>query len=307
MLPKFSRIGYPVGKVRLIAFIVTAILVGILIVLASVNLKWLTLTRQLYLLFGVTAGLLFGIFEAKTVMPKLLENTETLVWTVLPIGIALFALPWLFVTQIFGASEYLPFGLYAFFPFFVAVLGSSGWYFNEFEKENKVMVFVFVYGVHYWKEQNPNVIDRFYYFIRDLVSKDISAIYLHVGYSKLYIKELEKKENIDSSTKQVLQQILKVMKKYRRVGLSIYAGFMIAMPLLILWLYILTSTHTFGMQQVVDHRIVSGREITIILGTIPVITLFGSVFGALWYMRYKFKRTISSLLASIDSSKLSSI
>ena len=82
-------------------------------------------------------------------------------------------------------------GLYAFFPFFVSILGSSGWYFNKFEKENEVMLFVFVYGVHYWKEQNPNIIDRFYYFIRDLVSKDLSSLYLHVGYSGLYIKELE--------------------------------------------------------------------------------------------------------------------
>jgi hypothetical protein len=307
MLPKFAKIGYPLGKFRLITFILTALSVGILLALASTNLKWFTTTRQLYLLFGVTAGLLFGLFEAKTVIPKLLENTETYVWTVLPIGIALFSFPWLFVTQIIGASEYLPYGLYAFFPFITAVLGSSGWYFNKFEKEKEVMLFVFVYGVHYWKEQNPNIIDRFYYFIRDLVSKDLSSLYLHIGYSGLYIKELGKKENIDSSTKQVLQQILNVMKKFRRVGLSIYAAFMIAMPLLILWLYILTSTHTFGMQQVVAHRIVSGREITIVLGITPVIAIFGGVFGALWYVRNKFKRTISSLLASVDSDKLSSV
>ncbi len=86
---------------------------------------------------------------------------------------------------------------------------------------------------------------------------------MHFGYSGYYIKELNKKKNIDSSTKQVLKQILNVMK-FRYTGLSIYAAFMIAMPLLIFWLYILTSTHTFGMQQVVAHRIVSGREITIV-------------------------------------------
>ena len=97
------------------------------------------------LLFGVTAGLLFGLFENKKVIPRLLENTETYVWTVLPIGIALFAFPWLFITQIIGTSEYLPYGLYAIFPFITAVLGSSGCYFNKFEKENEVMLFVFVY------------------------------------------------------------------------------------------------------------------------------------------------------------------
>ncbi len=212
-----------------------------------------------------------------------------------------------YLLQIIGVSEYLPFGLYAFFPFFVSVLGSSGWYFNEFEKENKVMAFVFVYGVRYWKEQNPDIIDRFYYFIRDLISKDLYSLYLNVGYSGLYIIELNKRENIDSPTKQVLQQILNGMKKYRRAGLSIFAAFMIAMPLMILWVYILTSTHTFGMQQVIAHKIVSGREITIVLGITPFIAVFGGIFGALWYVRYKFERTISSLLASVDSDKLSSV
>jgi hypothetical protein len=223
----------------------------------------------------------------------------------MPIGIALFALPWLIVTQFFGSSEYLPFGVYAFFPFITAILGSSGWYFNKFEKENEVMLFVFVYGVHYWKEPNPNVIDRFYYFIRDLVSKDLSSLYLHVGYSRLYIKELSKKGNIDYSTKQLLQQILNVMKEFRRAGLAIYAAFMISMPLLILWLYILTSTNTFGMQQIVNHKIVSGREITLLLGTVPVAVIFGGVFGVLWYVRNKFKKTMSNLLARVDSDKIS--
>lgn len=169
------------------------------------------------------------------------------------------------------------------------------------------MLFVFVYGVHYWKEPNPKVINRFYHFIRDLVTKDLYALYLHVGYSGLYIKELRKKENIDSSTKQVLQQILNVMKKFRVTGLSIYAAFMISMPLLILWLYILTSTHTFGMQQIIDHRIVSGREITLVLGITPFIAVFGGIFGVLWYARYKFKRNISGLLERVDSDKLSSV
>ncbi len=305
MIPKFAKIGYPLGKFRLIAFIVTAFSFGIMLVFVSINLKWFTTTRQLYLLFGVIAGLLFGLFETKTVIPKLHENTETYVWTVLPIGIAIFALPWLVVTQLIGASESLPFGVYAFFPFIIAILGSSGWYFNKFEKENEVMLFVFVYGIHYWKVQNPNVMDRFYYFIRDLVSKDLSSLYLHVGYSGLYIKELKKKENIDYSSKQLLQQILNVMKKFRRTGLAIYSAFMISMPLLILWLYILTSTNTFGMQQIVNHKIVSGREITLLLGIAPVVAIFGGVFGVLLYVRNKFKKTMSNLLTQVDSDKIS--
>jgi hypothetical protein len=307
MLPQNVRIGYPIGSFRIIAFFVTAFSVGLLIFLASLNLGYFSLVRLLYLLFGIAAGIFLGVFEARTVIPKLKESTEALVWIILPIGIVLFALPWFFVTQVFGASEYLPFGIYAFFPFFVSVLGSSGWYFSKFEKENNVRLFVFVYGIRYWKEKNPGIGDRFYHFIRDLVSKDFSALYLHVGYSKLYLQELSKKENIDSSTKQMLQQILDVMKKYRRIFLSIYAGFMIAMPLLVLWLFVLTSTHTFGMQQVIAHRIVSGREITIVLGVTPFVAVFGGIFGALLYARGRFRKSISILLAKADYEKLSSL
>ena len=300
-------LGYPVGSFRIAASLVTAFLVGILIFFASINQGYFSLIRLLYLLFGVGAGIFLGAFEAKIVIPKLKESTETLVWTILPIGIVLLAVPWYFVIQVFGASEYLPFGIYAFFPFFVSVLGSSGWYFSKFEKENNVRLFVFVYGIHYWKVQNPAISDRFYHFIRDLVSRDFSSLYLHVGYSKLYTKELSKKETIDSSTRQELQLILNVMKKYRRIFLSIYAGFMIAMPLLVIWLYVLTSTHTFGMQQIIAHRIVSGREITIVLGVTPFASVFGGIFGAIFYARKKFRETISLLLEKVDYNKLSSI
>ena len=59
------------------------------------------------------------------------------------------------------------------------------------------------------------------------------------------------------------------------------------------------------MQQIVNHKIVSGREITLLLGTAPVAAIFGGVFGVLWYVRNKFKRTISNLLARVDSDKIS--
>jgi hypothetical protein len=111
MIPRNDRSGYldklsyPIGSFRIIAFIVTAILVGLLIFLFSLKMNYFTLQRQLYLVFGVTAGIFLGAFEALMVIPKLKESTEALVWIVLPVGIALFAIPWLIVTQIFGASE----------------------------------------------------------------------------------------------------------------------------------------------------------------------------------------------------------
>ena len=94
MLPQNVRLGYPIGSFRIIAFFVTAFFVGLLIFLASLNLGYFSLLRLLYLLFGIASGIFLGAFEARTVIPKLKESTEALVWIILPIGFVLFALPW---------------------------------------------------------------------------------------------------------------------------------------------------------------------------------------------------------------------
>ncbi len=70
MLPKFAKIGYPLGKFRLVASIATALAVGSLLVLVSTNLNWLTFTRLLYVIFGIAAGLLLEYL-------KLNRNTKT--------------------------------------------------------------------------------------------------------------------------------------------------------------------------------------------------------------------------------------
>lgn len=101
-MSQFGQFGYPIGKARLVSSIIVAFPVGYFIFLASTNLHWVTLTRQIYFFYGITAGLLLGMLEAKIVMPKLFQNTETIVWKILPIDTALFGVPLLQAVTVLG-------------------------------------------------------------------------------------------------------------------------------------------------------------------------------------------------------------
>ena len=171
----------PIGKIRLFSSIFMAFVTGFFIFLWSTHFGWLTLARVIYFLFGVTAGVLLGVVEIRLVIPKLVRGKEAFVWQVVPIGIALFGVPLLLVIAFFGVSEYLPFGLYAFFPLITATGATSGWYFNKFEKENKVGIFMFYYGFKYWKQPNPDVSERFDHFLRDVAKKDSSQFWTQLG------------------------------------------------------------------------------------------------------------------------------
>ena len=143
---QFGQFGVPIGKSRFVTSIILAFPIGFFIFLGSINLNWLTFTRQVYFLFGLFAGIFLGIIEARLVIPKLSQTTETIVWQTVPVGTALLGVPLLLSMAAFGVSEYTPFGLYAFFPSMITFLATSGWYFDKFEKQNKVRAFVYYWG-----------------------------------------------------------------------------------------------------------------------------------------------------------------
>jgi hypothetical protein len=283
----------PIGKTRIYGSIFLAFATGFFIFLGSANQGLFTLTRQLYLAFGVTAGLLLGVIETKIVIPKLVESTEALVWQVAPIGTALFVFPLLLVIVVFGVSEYLPFAIYAFFPFITAAGIASGWYFNKFEKENKVGVFVFYYGFKYWTQPNPDVTDRFYQFLKDVESKDSSQFWGqigsslgYIGYANAFMDQLEEKQEIDSATREKLARILKTMNTYRKAALTALALMLISAATVIL-LFFGTA---YGYIQL-------NFEIADVLGPASGIILFGFVIGVIVLMQM-FQRKIRRLLES---------
>jgi hypothetical protein len=284
---------------RLFSSIFVAFFSGFFIFLGSTNYGLFTLTRQIYFVFGVVAGLLFGVLETRIVIPKLAKNTEAFVWQVAPIGIALFGVPWLLVIAFFGISEYLPFGLYAFFPFITAAGAASGWYFNKFEKENKVGVLMFYYGFKYWKQPNPDVSERFHHFLEDVASKDPSQFWGqigsslgYIGYTKAFMDKLKEEYEIDLSTREKLIKILKTMNTYRNIALTGFALFLVSC----VTLFTLFFGNAFGYIQL-------NFKITDVLGPASGIILFGFFIGVFVLME-TFKRKISRLLTNIDSDKL---
>jgi hypothetical protein len=299
--------GYPVAKVRLFISIPAGVFFGFLLYGASVNLQWFSVIRGLYLVLGVIEGLLIGALEARLVAGKLIKDKETMVWQTLPISTILFVLPFLLAMTVFGFSEYLPFMGYLVLSFVPVYYATSGWYFNEFEKKNKVRIFMFAYGFKYWKEPIIDVSERFYHFIRNVASKDVSSFEGQAGYSKKFMAKVEERQDIDSLTRKTLLGILEVMNKYRRRLLLVFAVFMVSMLLVIVWLLVLTSTRTFGLEEVVGGRIVSGREITLVLGCVPFFSVFGGSFAAVLLLRKRYQERMSSMLTSVDSDKLYAI
>ncbi len=166
---------------------------------------------------------------------------------------------------------------------------------------------MFFIGLKYWREPIPHASDRFYHFIKALASKDSSSIESQVGYSKRLMATLEERQDIVPSTRNVLSNILEVMKQYRHRMLTVLSAFIISCLLIPIYLIILVSTNTFGLVTIVNHRIVSGQAIGLVLGCVPMFSVFGGVFIATWSLRKGFRKRISSMLASMNSDKLSSI
>ena len=287
----------PIGKMHLFTSIIMAFVSGFLIFLGSTHFGWLTLARVIYFLFGVTAGVLLGAVEIKLVIPKLVKDTEAFVWHVVPIGTALFGVPLLLVMAFFGVSEYLPFGLYAFFPYITATGATSGWYFNKFEKENKVDIFMFYYGFKYWKQSNPDVSERFHHFLRDVANKDSSQFWTqlglnYIGYTNAFRNKLEEKQEIDSLTRENLLKILKTMNMFRIMTLAIFALFLGSVAILMILLFGTGFDYFQFNFDIVD-----------VIGPASGIIVFVFFIGVIGLMK-TFQRKISGLLASFDTSKL---
>lgn len=91
-----------------------------------------------------------GGFEARIVVRKLMRETETIAWQILPISLILCGLPLLLAVTFFEFSDFLPIVAYLVLPFIPVYSATSGWRFYKFEQQNKVQVFMFIYGIKYW-------------------------------------------------------------------------------------------------------------------------------------------------------------
>jgi hypothetical protein len=247
MYPSLGRIGYPITKMRLFSSILAAVFFGFLLYSASVNLKWFTVIRGFYILTGIVEGVLIGWLEARIITRKLISVTEMIPWQILPIGIVSLVLPLFLTFEAFGSSEFLQFAAYLVLPFIPAFYATSGWCYNKFEKENRVRVFMFIYGLKYWTEPVFNASDRFNQFIEAVASKDSFSILSQVGQSKRLMETLEEKQDIESSTQNTLSNILKTMNEYRHRLLMGGSLFITSCLVLTVYFFVLASTNAFGL------------------------------------------------------------
>jgi hypothetical protein len=275
-----------------------------------VYLQWFTMVRCLYLILGIFNGFLIGFVEVRTVIRGLDKQEKTIAWQPLLVSAVTFLLPLLVVVAVFGASEYLQFGGYVVLSFVPIYYAVTGWYYYETEKRNGIRIFQSIYGFTFWKENLPDYSVIFSSFISDLARKDYSLIISlrgYVGYAKRFIAMVESKKDVEPSTKKALMEILQVMNKYSRRGLMIFVAAMLFMALLVAWFFILTITNTFGLQEVVAGKIVSGREISLVLGLVPVFSYFAGVFGALRLQKKSFEQAILNSLKNVNSEKFYSV
>ena len=114
----------------------------------------------------------------------------------------------------------------------------------------------------------------------------------YIGYSKIFMDMLKEKPEIDSSTRKDLIKLLKTMNKYRYIALSVLAFFLVSVSALMILI--------FGTGLGYIHL---NFNIADVVGPACGIILFSVFFGVFVLMR-SFQRTISRLLANIDTSKL---
>ena len=311
MYPSTDYGGRPVfGRFRIALSVVAGVFFGFLLFEASVDLQWFTIVRCLYLVLGIVAGFLIGFVEVQTVIRGLDEQEKKIVWQPLLISAVMFLLPLLVAVAFFGASEYLPFGGYVVLPFVPIYYAVTGWYYYQTEKRKGIRIFQSLYGFTFWKEPIPDYSVIFTSFISDLARKDYSLVISlrgYPGYAKKFMAILEAKKNVDPSAKEALMEILQVMNRYSRRGLMLFVAVMLLMVLLIAWIFVLVITNTFGLQEVVAGRIVSGREISLVLGLVPFCLYFAGVLGALKLHKKSLKQAILNSLENVDSEKFYSI
>jgi len=225
----FRRISFPVSQFRFFTAVVTAIAFSFLLYLASTRLSGFTSVHGIFALFGLGIGLLLGLLEAKIVTRGLTDKTQTVAWQIIPWALLLLGMP-ILVAKLFMADvEFVAFTACLLFPAVPVFSAVSGWSYQKFESKNAVQIKMVSFGYLYHKE--PLVVDsnRLYHFLRAVELKDSTTLWQQTGYTGRLTKALRQKHDIDPSQKERLFDILKVMNKYRFIGLTALLLFCLSM------------------------------------------------------------------------------
>jgi hypothetical protein len=236
---------------------------------------------------------LFGWFESRTVIQGLTKNTKIIAWQILPVGVILFCLPLLLGKLFLADSEFLPFAGYLALPAVPALSAVSGWSFYRFERANQVQVFVLFIGYSYYRA--PLIVDsnRLYHFIRHVESKDSYSLYQQIGYSRRLMAALEEKQDIGPVTRKELLAVLKVMNKFRWIGLTVLAVFLVSVGGVLAPIF----TDMVGLTNVLTDASLN------IIGPASGVIAIGFCLSVFLLLRM-FNKKISSMIARIDLNNL---
>ena len=275
---------------RLFYAVAGSVVFGFLLYLASTSLHWLTPTNALLIPIGIGAGLLLGCFEARTVTRGLTDNMQTVVWQIILGSILIFGLPILLAKIFLGNTEFLSFAGFLFLPAVPVYYAVTGWRYLKFEKQNSVQIKVVSFGYLYYKE--PMIVDstRLSYFLEQVVSRDSSGLWQQVGYTKKLMVAIQQRQDIDPSAKEELFSIIKAMDKYRRVGLTVLALFLVSAFSAVAVIF----GDMFGLT-----RLLTDETINIFMPALGIIVF--SFFGAVLILLKTFNTKISRMLNRVES------
>jgi hypothetical protein len=277
----------PITKLRLIGAAVTALGFGVMFYLASAMQNLFTLA--VYIVLGVTVGFAIGYFEAKHVLSHLSGGTQVSLLKITLLSTVLILLPFLLVGALYGFSEIRLLLAYVVLPAIPAYLGVSGWQYQRFETENSVQIYSAPYSFKLWTQPVIGYSDQFYHFLRAVQTKDGSSMWQHIGYTKIYLRELEKRQDLSPEAKQNIRMILKTFSPYRTVGLTIFALFIVGLPLILAFSF----TGGFGLLNMPLKAIMNI--------TMPIVgVLFVSVFAATFLLMHLFKKKVAKILSQTD-------
>jgi len=281
----------PITKIRLIGAAVTALGFGVMLYLASANFNLFTFT--VYIVLGITLGFALGYFEAKHVLSHLSGETEVSLLKITLIASVLILLPLLLVGLLYGFSEIRQFLAYVVLPAIPAYLGVSGWQYQMFETENSVQIYSAPYSFKFWTQPVIGYSEQFYHFLRDIQTKDNSSMWQHIGYTKIYLRELEKRQDLSPEAVQNIRMVLKTFSPYRICALSFLAIIVFVFPLILLFSF----TGGFGLLNMPLKAIMNI--------TMPILSaLFVSIFPAAFLLMHFFKKKVSKILSQVDLDKI---
>jgi hypothetical protein len=279
------RVGIPISKVRLIGAAVTGTGFGLLYYSARISQSWVALAAYLFL--GVTIGAVLGWYEAKTVLSRIKTDPVIIQWK-LALAVAGFVIfPFVIISGLYGFLESRNFLGYTVLTTIPAFLAISGFEYANYEKQNKVQIISGPYGFRYWLEPVREYDDKFYYFLRDIETRDTAAMWHHTGYSKIYQRELEN-QNLSIETKESIRILIKTLRVYQIAGLTILAVIALGVPLLIVF----SLTGGFGLLQMSLNAIVNI--------TMPILAGLFVMVGILTYLlthslRNKMEKTLPGI------------